>query len=599
MTNSNHEKIVILDFGGQYTHLIARRVRECGVYSSIEHPENFKPDETTAGIIFSGSPKSVTDESMTAVAFDINEINVPLLGICYGHQLIARLAGGTVESHLFREYGSTDLEITETAQLFNGMDKNQRVWMSHGDSVSQMPDDYIVTASSSTTPVCAFRHKTKNIFGVQFHPEVSHTLNGQQIISNFVNLCNEKKNWHVESFSESLINQIREQSTGKKLLLFVSGGVDSLVALALCAKAVGAERLIALHIDNGLMRYKESESVMKFLNELGLANALIVDASEKFLSRLKGIIEPEQKRKIIGAAFVEVMNEFLAEHGHEAKDWLLVQGTIYPDTIESGGTQFSGAIKTHHNRVPEIEQMIADGRVIEPLKELYKDEVRKLGYLLKLPPALVDRRPFPGPGLAIRVLATNQNEPAYNPIELPEDLFDSNEYKAAILNIKSVGVQGDDRTYKHPMLLWNRTGFETDWQTVKSIARSAINQIPDINRVIWSPMPIPDILTIRPLSVTNQPLELLRIVDHIVQQKTAEISDIWQLPVVVLPLFDDAGNQCFVLRPIVSADAMTADVYEMQSDLLLNIISSLREIAGVGYIFYDITTKPPATIEWE
>lgn len=594
------KKIVIVDFGGQYTHMIARRVRECHVYSEIVSPAQFIPDADTAGIIFSGSPRSVTDESLTSVQFAISDIQVPLLGICYGHQLIAKLSGGIVESHQFREYGNVPVILFENEFLFRGLDENQSVWMSHGDTVVSLPDDFIITAASSTTPVCSYRHGTKPIFGVQFHPEVSHTVNGGKMLENFISLCTIERDWKIENLMTSLTDDIRTRSNGRKLLLLISGGVDSLVALALCARAVGPENIIALHVDTGLMRYRESEQVMQYLEALNLSESRLINVSEKFLSRLSTVSEPEEKRKIIGAAFVETMHDFLAARGSDLAQWIFVQGTIYPDTIESGGTQLSGAIKTHHNRVPEIEAMIEAGNVIEPLREFYKDEVRELGIQLGLPPALVQRRPFPGPGLAIRILAANAPYPLTAEEEMQAKLFGAQKgLQTRILPVKSVGVQGDDRTYRHPLLLWSDNPEPLRWQRIKQIATMAVNTQPAINRVIFSPAPVNEKISVQPLAVNAESVRVLQLVDAVVQEMTEGIGEIWQLPVVSLPLFTENGKQCFVLRPIVSADAMTADVYEMEQALLMEIIEKLKEIPEVGYVFYDVTTKPPATIEWE
>jgi GMP synthase (glutamine-hydrolysing) len=594
------KKIVIVDFGGQYTHMIARRVRECQVYSEIVNPAHFVPDADTAGIIFSGSPRSVTDESLTSVQFALSAIQVPLLGICYGHQLIAKLSGGAVESHQFREYGNVPVILFEKEFLFKGLDEDQSVWMSHGDTVVSLPDDFVITAASSTTPVCSYRHVTKPIFGVQFHPEVSHTINGGKIIENFIRICAIDREWKIENLLESLTGDIRSRSNGRKLLLLISGGVDSLVALALCARAVGPENIIALHVDTGLMRYRESEQVMHYLEALNLSESRLINVLEKFLSRLSAVSEPEEKRRIIGAAFVETMHDFLAARGSDLAQWILVQGTIYPDTIESGGTQLSGAIKTHHNRVPEIEAMIEAGNVIEPLREFYKDEVRELGMQLGLPPALVQRRPFPGPGLAIRILAAKNPYPLTEEEEMQAKLFGAQKgLQTRILPIKSVGVQGDDRTYRHPLLLWSDTQTPLSWHRIKQIAAMAVNTQPAINRVIFSPVPVIEKIAIQPLAINAESVRVLQLVDAVVQDMTEGIAEIWQLPVVSLPLFTENGKQCFVLRPIVSADAMTADVYEMEQKLLLEIIEKLKEIPEVGYVFYDVTTKPPATIEWE
>lgn len=593
------KRIVIVDFGGQYAHLIARRIRECGVYSEIHQPNAIPHDDDVVGIIFSGGPRSVTEEDLLSVKLDITSSKVPLLGICYGHQLIAKLMGGTVVSHEQKEYGREFAECNTSSPLFSGTAASQQVWMSHGDSVAVLPPGFTITASTPSTPVAGYQHADRSIFGVQFHPEVTHSEEGMRILQNFVSLCSSEKNWNSSRLSNAIINSIRNEAGNKKLLLLISGGVDSLVALALCIKAVGSEQVFAVHVDTGFMRYRESEEVMEFLQTLGFTNLKLVDAGELFFAKLAGITAPEEKRKIIGGLFVQVMHKALSELNLPPEDWMLVQGTIYPDTIESGGTTNASAIKTHHNRVKEIDDLIAGGKVIEPLKELYKDEVRAVGNELGLPPALVQRRPFPGPGLAIRILTGEGNDSADVSEEQTIIQFaNTYGYTARLLPVRSVGVQGDFRTYRHPVLIYPTDGTTFNWDTLLECARLMVNKFKTINRVVYCAATPPDLHS-APVTLQKDRVTLLQQVDNIVQTETRDIAEIWQLPVVSLPLFTSEGKQVFVLRPICSQDAMTADVYQMQPALLGKITDEIVKITGAGLVFYDVTTKPPATIEWE
>ena len=597
------QKIGIIDFGGQYTHLIARRIRELGIYSEILHPNDFVHETPYIGIIFSGSPHSVTDEELLSIPINIDNLKVPLLGVCYGHQLIARLLHGEVESLPSKEYGQTIITIKNDSLLFSGMDENQSVWMSHGDSVVAMPEGFAITGTSFLSAVTAFENRERNIFGVQFHPEVTHSVHGLKVLDNFIARCTNTRDWKVNDYTEEIIASIRKEAAGKKLLLLISGGIDSLVALVLCIKAVGNEHVFSIHVDTGFMRKNESPEVMDFLHELHFENIKIVNAKEKFFNGLKGITGPEEKRKIIGGLFVDVMHEELAAFQFASDDWMLVQGTIYPDTIESGGTKTSSTIKTHHNRVPEIEQLIEQGRVIEPLKELYKDEIRKLASSLQLPEHLVRRRPFPGPGLAIRILAWKKGDAVDEAYvqDLPEMYrILANAYvHGMVLPVKSVGVQGDFRTYRHPIVLWTDDGKFPGWGRLKACTGVLINQLQSISRAVYSVVPLTEHLEVRETLLTAEQVALLQEVDAIVHERTVGIADIWQLPVVSLPLYDAEGKQAFVIRPVCSQDAMTADVYEMDIALLESIVAEIQEKTGAGHVFYDLTTKPPATIEWE
>jgi GMP synthase (glutamine-hydrolysing) len=596
------EKILIVDFGGQYTHLIARRIREIGVYSEICNPEDLTIDKGTVGVIFSGGPQSVNDKDLLTIRTSIKNIKIPLLGICYGHHLIAKLMGGTVQGGISREFGNTKLHVQAPRSfLFSATEPTQQVWMSHGDSVTNLPSDFLVTASTASTEIAAYQHTSKKIFGVQFHPEVNHSVFGKTILENFVSVCTEKRNWNVQSYYNNIAAELKTAALGKKLYLFISGGVDSLVAFALAAKVLGSENIEALHIDTGFMRLNESEDVMQYLHSLGFQNLKLINAAETFITAVKDVVDPEEKRKIIGKIFVDIIQQQLRGLNTKNKKWMLVQGTIYPDTIESGGTKSSGTIKTHHNRVKEIRDLMAQGRVIEPLKELYKDEVRAIGTYLKLPEHLVWRRPFPGPGLAVRLLCSDETKSTIQVGELNcvKQIAAKFNLHAEILSVKSVGVQGDYRTYKHPVVLWSSSGKKTEWKELSLCAAEIINSVESVNRVVVSIEPLTDLPKLHKSHITHKRIELLQRVDDIVQKMTEDIKEIWQLPVISLPLDDKEGNECFVLRPICSTDAMTADVYEMDYKLLKLIIKKIKTIPGTGHIFYDVTTKPPGTIEWE
>lgn len=604
--------IAIIDFGGQYSHLIARRIRQLGIYSEIYHPEDFQPlnIKELSGIILSGGPESVLEDDSSSINFNINDLKVPLLGICYGHQLIAYNVGGNIKSGNNKEYGLTQIKCNNKSNLFKGLDKEQEVWMSHGDYIEKLPDEYLVSASSDSIYISAFESTKRKVFGVQFHPEVIHTKNGLKILDNFISLCVSERLWKTENYVNVIIDRIRKKSEGKKLFLLLSGGVDSLVSMLLCIRAVGNHKVFPLHIDTGFMRENESSEVMNYCDNLGFKNLKIVNYQKLFLQKLKNIIDPEEKRKIIGRLFVDVLHKELSKL-NLTEDWILVQGTIYPDTIESGSTKKAEKIKTHHNRVPEIEKMIKAGKVIEPLKEFYKDEVRALGKNLGLPKHLIQRHPFPGPGLAIRILTSNTEEADdnYNIEENKlNDFLKKYSLKANILPIKSVGVQGDYRTYQHPVVIWydnniskeaKQGKLKADWKILKICANKLVNKFKTINRVVFSHEELNKRLSLCKCYLEKPNIDLLQKVDSYIMKKVSNIKEIWQMPVVSLPLKDENDKQVFVIRPVCSQDAMTADVYEMDFKLLLEIIDNVKKIDNAGLLFYDITTKPPATIEWE
>jgi GMP synthase (glutamine-hydrolysing) len=594
--------VAVVDFGGQYTHLIARRIRNLGLFSRIFAPESFAPDEVPGlvGIILSGGPQSVTEPGSARLPFSPTEAPVPVLGLCYGHQLLAASAGGTVSRDGRREYGLARIACAEGSPLFAGLDREQTVWMSHGDHVERLPEGFRAIASTGSLPVAAFESGDGRLFGLQFHPEVSHTPQGMRILDNFLSRCTADRNWQAAQQESALVERIRAEAGDRPLFLLASGGVDSLVTLALCIRAVGPDRVVSLHVDTGFMRKNESAEVMDHLERLGFRNLHIADASERYFRELAGKVEPEEKRRIIGRLFVEVLQDNLERLGL-SDDWMLVQGTIYPDTIESGGTEKAEVIKTHHNRVAEIEAMLRAGRVIEPLDQFYKDEVRELGLALGLPESLVNRHPFPGPGLGIRILCSDgAPEPvAEEAAAHLAALCERHGLQGRILPVRSVGVQGDSRTYEHPAVIWCPPGTVPDWDRVQACATEASNRIPSVNRAVFSLAPLDDVdFTVQALHLEPHAVARLQEVDAVVRRRLEPVAEVWQVPVVMLPLQDAAGNGVYVIRPVTSRDAMTADFYRMPFDDLAALGAETARV-GCGALLIDVTSKPPGTIEWE
>jgi GMP synthase (glutamine-hydrolysing) len=494
------EKILILDFGSQYTQLIARRVRELSVYCEI-HPFNHFPipDKSVKGVILSGSPYSVRDNNHPNPDLSCIKGKVPLLGICYGAQLLVQNFGGEVMPSRTREYGRANLnQIEETDPLFKGIKPGTQVWMSHGDTIEQIPKEYIITGSTATVRAGAYKINNEKTWGIQFHPEVYHTTQGLQIITNFVvDICGCTSEWTPDSFVGSTVLSLQKELGDDKVILGLSGGVDSSVAASLLHRAIG-KNLTCIFIDNGLLRKNEFEKVMESYKDLGL-NIVGVRAGERFLDQLEGVTDPEKKRKIIGRVFIEVFDE----EAHKVKDvkWL-AQGTIYPDVIESVSVNGpSATIKSHHNVGGLPEKMHL--KVIEPLRLLFKDEVRKVGYALGLPDAILKRHPFPGPGLAIRLLGVMTREKLETLKEADQifieglkkhGLYDSVWQAAVILlPVQSVGVMGDERTYENVAVLRavvSTDGMTADWSHLPydflgSISNEIINKIKGINRVVY------------------------------------------------------------------------------------------------------------------
>jgi GMP synthase (glutamine-hydrolysing) len=604
-----HDSIAVVDFGGQYAHLIATKVRRLGVLAEIRQPED--PIEAFAryrGIIISGSPSLASHGEDSDYTRAIYDLDVPIVGFCFGHQEIAKHYGGEVV-HGGRQWGRAELHLTGGHPLFAGLGPVERVWMSHYDSVTAVGPEFRELGWSITTDggpdhrYAAIGSDSLRRYGLQFHPEVDDTAHGTEMIANFVlEICGCRPTWSMEAFLEEETERIRTQVGDRSVFLLASGGVDSTVAATLLARALGPERVDLLHVDNGLMRKDESAQVIEFFRGLGLgAHLHFVDASDRFLAALDGRIEPEAKRRAIGDTFIAVFEDEARRLGVEGH--LLGQGTIYPDTIETGGTKRADTIKTHHNRVPVIEEMLAAGRVVEPLADLYKVEVRELGEKLGVPHELVWRHPFPGPGLGVRLLCDDGSGDVEGLDEIAPLVAEQGRrfgLEAEVLPIRSVGVKADLRAYEHPVLL---TG-DASWETLLRAASVLTAEVPGINRCVWNLSPEPP-ATVLPLAaaVTRERLDVLREADHIVMEglrRHGLYGEIWQCPTVLVPLdLAGDGGELVVVRPIRSKRAMTATPVELPGALLDELREGVLGLGGVSGLALDVTSKPPGTIEWE
>ncbi len=509
----NNNSIIILDFGSQYTQLIARRIRELNVFSEI-YPFNISIEKikqiNPKGIILSGGPASVYEKNAPFPDRQIFKLNIPILGLCYGLQIIAEIFNGRVKSSHAREYGFAELCILNKKSIFYGLNNKEKVWMSHGDKVIKMPSDFKVIGKTSNSDFAAIENEEKKIYGLQFHPEVIHTENGIKILENFIKICGAKKTWVPQAYIKNSVEEIKQAVKNDKVLCAVSGGVDSTVTAFLVNKAIG-KNLICVFVNNGLLRLDEEKKVLKMFKKVGI-NVRYINAEKLFLKKLKGVIDPEKKRKIIGNLFIKVFESYSKKIG---KFKFLAQGTLYPDLIESVSVKGpSATIKSHHNvgGLPEKMKL----KLIEPLKFLFKDEVRKIGENLNIPFEVLWRQPFPGPGLAVRVIG----------------------------------------------------------------------------------------------EITKEKLNILRKADHIIIdeiKKAGYYNKIWQsfgvlLPVKTVGVMGDKRTyeNVIAIRAVHSKDGMTADWVKLPYDLL-NIMSSriINEVKGVNRVVYDISNKPPSTIEWE
>jgi GMP synthase (glutamine-hydrolysing) len=609
MTEPEHDRIAVIDFGGQYAHLIATKVRRLRVLAEIRQPDD--PIEAFAGyrgVILSGSPALASSDE-GGYTREVLDLPVPILGFCFGHQEVAKRYGGRVE-HCQREYGPARLTVTGASPIFDGVPAQSTVWMSHGDTVVALGQGFSEVGTSlvpgDDTPHrnAAIADETRKRYGFQFHPEVDDSEFGEKMLENFaLHICGCRPSWTMRRYVHEELARIRERAEERGVFLLASGGVDSTVCAKLFADALGPDHLHLLHVDNGLMRKDESRRVVESLRSLGVSKNLhFVDATEDFLASLEGLTEPEAKRRAIGDTYVQVFEREAKRLGLERM--LLGQGTIYPDTIETGGTKRADVIKTHHNRVPVIDKMIEEGRVIEPLQELYKSEVRELGRELGIPDAMLWRHPFPGPGLGIRLLCSDGT--------FPPGWQDSDRANATIaeivrpaglagglLPVRSVGVKADLRSYEMPIWIGGEAAFER----LLEVAARLFKRVAGVNRVVLdlSGRPLGE-LRPRAATVTRERLELLKAADAIVMDALARHDQtrfVWQCPTVALPLeVDGRAGELIVVRPIHSERGMTARPAELPA-AVLDDVRRILELDGVVGLAVDLTTKPPGTIEWE
>ena len=499
-----YDTILVLDFGGQYCHLIGRRIREHGVYSEIV-PHDISPEEVAdlnkkfnvKGLIFSGGPSSVYGPNAPRLHPRILEVNLPILGLCYGHQLLAQITEGKVEPATCKEYGIAQVSIDKPVGILEGLSDKEKVWMSHGDTVMAAPPEFESLAHTENCPVAAFRHKTKPIYGLQWHPEVIHTENGMRMLQNFIfQVCKAQANWQMEDLIGKMVKELQTETAGAKAIIGLSGGIDSSVATALAAKALG-ERLTAVYVDHGFMREGETEAIRQTFQKYPI-RLIVANAQERFMNKLRGVTEPETKRKIMGEEFIRVFEEIANESGAQ----YLIQGTIYPDRIESGFRKNSDKIKSHHN-VAGLPDKIKFKKILEPLCDLYKDEVRKVAKMLELPKEIVNRQPFPGPGLAVRIIgplteekvaiAKKSDKIVREEIELNglgESLW---QYFSVVTDTKATGVKGDSRAYGYVVAVRAMESREAmtasfakiPYQVLEKISTRITNEIGQVTRVVY------------------------------------------------------------------------------------------------------------------
>ncbi|KEG06771.1 putative GMP synthase, putative,glutamine amidotransferase [Trypanosoma grayi] len=613
--------------------------------------ETLRSDPFVKGIIISGGPSSIHDADAPAFNPDLFEVGKPLLGICYGMQLLTRAFGGSVGQAALREDGQDEISVDTASKLFDGLRPTERVLLTHGDSIIESGPHLDVIARSSASIIAAVQHRELPLFGVQFHPEVELTENGMHIFKNFLTLCGCRFTFTMEDREVVALRMIRERTaSGQKVLCLASGGVDSTVCAVLLLKALGPDRVVCVHIDHGFMRLRESEEVVAALKAAGVPVTL-VDAREQFAQattempekrsraayttgKLSEVVDPEEKRVIIGNTFMSVCDAVIKDLKLDVKNLLLAQGTLRPDLIESGSAYASktaDAIKTHHNDTAVVRQLREAGRIIEPLCDYHKDEVRELGARLGIPSHLVQRQPFPGPGLAIRTLCSNgtpfrddfyeSTEQAVKAVCTGDEAVDvvrplSEELKglqvaSCVLPIRTVGVQGDSRTYAYAVAL-STEGFptEAEWKQLKSLALAIPKVAHHVNRVVFmfGPKRADPPRTVTKTTLLPSVLDKLRVADDIVNRTLIKhnlVRRLSQVPVVLVPIgFEEKGQYSVVVRTFVTNDFMTGVPAVPGSPMmplvaLEEMVASLQKLEFVSRVLYDLTAKPPGTTEWE
>ncbi len=616
------EKLAILDCGGQYTKVIDRRIRELGVKSEI-FPINVKSEELKEyqSVILSGGPNSIAADQRLIFDEKIFELGIPVLGICYGMQLMSDHFGGVVDSNVVKEYGQNEVTINTQVPIFEGLSENQKVLMSHGDTVKIVPNGFEIIAKSGEA-IAGIGNVEKKMYGFQFHPEVDLTEEGMKMLENFLRkVVNYKEVYALEDRIQTSINMIKEKVKDNKVVVLVSGGVDSAVTAALLVKALKPENIYAIHIDSGFMRKNESDIICENLKELGLKNLIrenakdyffntVVEVEGKKIGPLVETVDPETKRQIIGEIFIKIANNVIERLGLDPEKTFIAQGTLRPDLIESGNPDISGfahKIKTHHNDVAIVREARKKGLIIETNSDWHKDEVRKVARKLGLEESIASRQPFPGPGLAIRLLCHNKKDEVkieVEDIQKLEEILKTSSEKGYILPIKSVGVQGDCRSYRNLCLIEGNK-LDLNWQTVTIKAKEITDNINTINRVgyILNTKEISEQIKCFDMKIGDESVDLLRELDKIVTSNL-ENAPINQTFAVLLPI-GITKKYSVAIRTFVTNDFMTgrpAEIgKEVSKEMLENILKEINSKFAdkIEFVIYDVTSKPPATCEWQ
>ena len=616
------EKLAILDCGGQYTKVIDRRVRELGVKSDIL-PINVKAEELQEyqSIILSGGPNNISDKQRLSFDEKIFELGKPILGICYGMQLMSDHFGGVVDSNIVKEYGQNEIWVDTKMPIFDGMTENQKVLMSHGDTVKNVPNGFKVIGKSGEA-IAAIGNEEKRMYGLQFHPEVDLTEEGMKILENFIRKVAKYQDFYaLDDRIETSIKMIKNKVGDNKVVVLVSGGVDSAVTAALLVKALNPDNVYAIHIDSGFMRKNESDVICENLKKLGLKNLIrenakdiffntIVEVEGKKIGPLVDTIDPETKRQIIGEIFIRIANNVIERLGLDPEHTFIAQGTLRPDLIESGNPDISGfahKIKTHHNDVAIVREARKKGLIVETNSDWHKDEVRKVARMLGLEESIASRQPFPGPGLAIRLLCHDKNEEVVitqEEVDKINAIVNTKGEKAQIIPIKSVGVQGDARSYRNLGILYGN-GMDFDWDNVTTAAKQVTDSINTINRIgyILNVKNVNQKIECFNMKINDECVDLLRELDKIVTSNL-EGSKVNQTFAVLLPI-GITKKYSVAIRTFVTNDFMTGRPGKIGTEVDKTMIEkAVKEIEDkfsdkIEFVIYDVTSKPPATCEWQ